>query len=106
MEEKKDSALGFYDWWAEPAMYLGHLVALVVFCIQQAIPSLENWSWQSYSAKKLLQDTGFTISESPNLITQFLNFINGPIFILILTFLFITFILPVLSKSYAYIKNK
>jgi len=54
MRDPEDEALLRYDELAIPAMWFGHVVALVVFVLAQLLPTVRNGAWQPYSALEML----------------------------------------------------
>lgn len=97
MRDAEDEALLRYDELAIPAMWFGHLIALLVFVFAQLIPAIRNGAWQPYSALEMLGDINLATDFYPEMVVDTLAFLNGPLTILILTFLIINLIFPALA---------
>jgi|GEM_PF-830048 hypothetical protein len=97
MRDPEDEALLRYDELAIPAMWFGHVVALVVFVLAQLLPTVRNGAWQPYSALEMLGDINLATDFYPEMVVGTLAFLNGPLTILIFTFLIINLIFPALA---------
>jgi hypothetical protein len=105
-EDDQTKALRVYDSLAEPIVWAGSVVALLIFIVKQAIPSLDQEQWVPYSAYDLLTDYPVLPNSFVNWASPFFQFINGALFVLLSIFLINTFVLPVISWATVWLSNE
>ena len=104
-EDSQTKALRVYDYLAEPIVWAGSLVALLIFIAKQAIPSLDQEQWVPYSAYDLLNDYPVLPNSFVDWASSFFQFINGALFVLLSIFLINTFVLPIASWATVWLSD-